>query len=480
MEKMNYDFFSRTIQERGKQYYKQNRVFSLDGRNNNYSALILGTQPYHVELQVDDNGNIIKASCDCPYAKEGNHCKHEAALYYALEERLLQKMPFFDAVKTLKKYNRITHSDYMLHQKFMKELKSYLVSIIKMNQKGQFDIRNYQKVIDSLVSLSYPNVYKDRMIENVFTAYKELMNSQETKGTIEWLYQCFCKKDYLKYKDYLLDTLSILDIKEQLKLLKKVLLKKKNEELMEDYIALAIKHHVDIFSDLKDMTSYKENDAYNYGMIIGLIDHDRLEEAAYRYKEISGKMKNMYYLSQIETLIDKEKEDSFYKYVLKQCDWYDYIQVIHSYYDLKEFYGKKWKKYDERFIEYMHKNCDEEDYFYILAQTENIEYLIKELIVNPNFGLFVNFIEQIRKFDEESYLFLYVECLLANVENIKSSKDYQEFSFDFKRLLNNVDDQLVKYEIVRLFLERYPKRKKLQEILDTCLDEDGEEYEYQY
>ena len=128
----------------------------------------------------------------------------------------------------------------------------------------------------------------------------------------------------------------------------------------------------------------------------------------------------------------------------------------------------------------MHKNCDEEDYFYILAQTENIEYLIKELIVNPNFGLFVNFIEQIRKFDEESYLFLYVECLLTNVENIKSSKDYQEFSFDIKRLLNNVDDQLVKYEIVRLFLERYPKRKKLQEILDTCLDEDGEEYEYQY
>ena len=28
------------------------------------------------------------SSCDCPYAIEGKHCKHEAALYFAIEDRL--------------------------------------------------------------------------------------------------------------------------------------------------------------------------------------------------------------------------------------------------------------------------------------------------------------------------------------------------------------------------------------------------------
>ena len=30
----------------------------------------------------------MSATCDCPYAKDGHHCKHEAALYFAIEERL--------------------------------------------------------------------------------------------------------------------------------------------------------------------------------------------------------------------------------------------------------------------------------------------------------------------------------------------------------------------------------------------------------
>ena len=30
----------------------------------------------------------MSATCDCPYAIEGKHCKHEAALYFAIEERL--------------------------------------------------------------------------------------------------------------------------------------------------------------------------------------------------------------------------------------------------------------------------------------------------------------------------------------------------------------------------------------------------------
>lgn len=30
----------------------------------------------------------MSATCDCPYANEGHHCKHEAKTYFAIEERL--------------------------------------------------------------------------------------------------------------------------------------------------------------------------------------------------------------------------------------------------------------------------------------------------------------------------------------------------------------------------------------------------------
>ena len=34
---------------------------------------------------MDEDGDFIDADCDCPYSQDGNYCKHEAAVLYALE-----------------------------------------------------------------------------------------------------------------------------------------------------------------------------------------------------------------------------------------------------------------------------------------------------------------------------------------------------------------------------------------------------------
>ena len=129
--------FSKTIQQRGKRYFQDNKVFSITNHRNHYHAPVLGKEAYSVNLTLNDNTNIVQASCDCPYAKDGNRCKHEAALYYALEERLLENTKQYnDFKKIYKRIYRDSYNDYICHNRFMKEIKSYvsrLISLKKMN-----------------------------------------------------------------------------------------------------------------------------------------------------------------------------------------------------------------------------------------------------------------------------------------------------------------------------------------------------------
>ena len=82
-------FFTDTILERGKKYFEQNRVFSVNQKDDKtYTAIVLGSEAYHTKITLDEHYNVMSATCDCPYTNEGHHCKHEAALYFAIEERL--------------------------------------------------------------------------------------------------------------------------------------------------------------------------------------------------------------------------------------------------------------------------------------------------------------------------------------------------------------------------------------------------------
>lgn len=73
------------ILERGSTYHQMGRVHRLTHRGNEISAVVEGTEVYHVTVRFS-RGIPESASCDCPHARGGNLCKHTAALLYALEE----------------------------------------------------------------------------------------------------------------------------------------------------------------------------------------------------------------------------------------------------------------------------------------------------------------------------------------------------------------------------------------------------------
>lgn len=77
--------FAPWILERGRNYWNEGCVESLCRDGNTVTAVVCGTEDYDVEIEMSREGNIAYMSCTCPYAEEGNNCKHMAAVLFAMD-----------------------------------------------------------------------------------------------------------------------------------------------------------------------------------------------------------------------------------------------------------------------------------------------------------------------------------------------------------------------------------------------------------
>lgn len=78
------EYFDAKILKRGKNYYRDGAVLSIEKiSENEYTADVEGSELYEVTVKLDDGGEIYDIDCDCPYDM-GAYCKHEAAVLYAL------------------------------------------------------------------------------------------------------------------------------------------------------------------------------------------------------------------------------------------------------------------------------------------------------------------------------------------------------------------------------------------------------------
>ncbi len=102
--------FQPQILARGQDYFEEGRVSDLERTEDGYTAIVDGTEEYEVEILLDDD-SIDDMFCDCPYAEDGNYCKHMAAVLFAVDaggtakkktpakkkrltpERLVEKIP---------------------------------------------------------------------------------------------------------------------------------------------------------------------------------------------------------------------------------------------------------------------------------------------------------------------------------------------------------------------------------------------------
>lgn len=85
--------FTQTIRSRGMDYYRRDKVKNLKQDENFFSAEVSGSsgRRYMTFATLsDDFTRLERLSCTCPYAEDGSHCKHEAALMYLIENNMAQ------------------------------------------------------------------------------------------------------------------------------------------------------------------------------------------------------------------------------------------------------------------------------------------------------------------------------------------------------------------------------------------------------
>lgn len=70
---------------RGQDYYESELVDIISEDERTIEAEVAGTDDYSVKVALQ-KGRVVHMSCDCPYAEDGNNCKHMAAVLFAAEE----------------------------------------------------------------------------------------------------------------------------------------------------------------------------------------------------------------------------------------------------------------------------------------------------------------------------------------------------------------------------------------------------------
>ncbi|MGQ7420550.1 SWIM zinc finger family protein [Streptococcus suis] len=79
------DYFKPHIVDRGYNLFLDDAVQGLQETGEGYYALVSGSQVYEVEIDFE-HGQLVSMWCECPCAQEMNHCKHMAAVLFAISE----------------------------------------------------------------------------------------------------------------------------------------------------------------------------------------------------------------------------------------------------------------------------------------------------------------------------------------------------------------------------------------------------------
>ncbi|HEM3533692.1 MULTISPECIES: SWIM zinc finger family protein [Streptococcus] len=87
------DYFKPHIVDRGCSLFLDDAVQGLEETGEGYYALVSGSQVYQVEIDLE-HGQLVSMWCECPHAQEMNHCKHMAAVLFAISE--LEGQPAVD------------------------------------------------------------------------------------------------------------------------------------------------------------------------------------------------------------------------------------------------------------------------------------------------------------------------------------------------------------------------------------------------
>lgn len=166
-----------TILERGEDYFENGSVERIDEKEkNHFTARVSGSSEYVVEVTLNESDDIVATSCNCPY-DQGDFCKHQVAVFYALSMR--------DQIKAVDQPAASNFEKAAVHKKGKRdvqevikrlskhELVSILLNIAKENEK----------ISDYLLFRYAP---KEERVGSARELVRRSINRAKRRGFIEW------------------------------------------------------------------------------------------------------------------------------------------------------------------------------------------------------------------------------------------------------------------------------------------------------
>lgn len=178
--------FAKHILKRGYDYYCENAVEKLDATEDRIRADVVGTEDYKVEISLRD-GEVTDMYCSCPYAEDGNNCKHMAAVLYECSEEEQTDAyqeendeDIFGRPSNMEEYRKkIAAIERIVYEADDDVVRSYLATILSENEKllVRFNSMIYKQLTEEAVERyidqvdSIANRYLGR---NHFISYYEV------------------------------------------------------------------------------------------------------------------------------------------------------------------------------------------------------------------------------------------------------------------------------------------------------------------
>jgi hypothetical protein len=150
------------ILARGRDYVQKGQILDLsfDEEELVWEAQVEGTDLYDVRIELQSNGSLT-SSCTCPYDM-GEHCKHVAAVLYAIEEAFPDQLGTKPRKKSAKRQTR--HDK--LRQRLQKTTHEKLVSVLLDLTQSDRELLNQLLIhLDSgdAKPMDYRRVVKDAL-----------------------------------------------------------------------------------------------------------------------------------------------------------------------------------------------------------------------------------------------------------------------------------------------------------------------------
>lgn len=517
------NYFNENIIRRGEAYYRKGKVidFAIDGRYR--TATVLGSDEYEVKLMLKSNGELGDAFCTCPYAEQGEYCKHMAAVL--LTEENGEKID--GACKSISSKKKKTNaSESKLDEKtgvevtdFKQEIKEV---ISKYKHRGYIE---YRDAYDCAVEVS----------EILGAAATKLLNEGKNKEAFDCAF--FAMKKFsgtdmddsdggttmvcTNCIDYIEN--AITDVKTEEYAFRKILnlLKNPNErewyanDLLEDFLLTHFykrEFYSPIIEFLNKKLNYEESRKNSYGINeclayklsylretgekeeeIGEIQvrywgYEAVEKDYVEYAIANGEVEDAervlqefidlsyeygvsseYCREKLMEIYGASKQTEKYRAVLYDFVAYERRFEMEKYFELKELYSEKeWGQVRDELLEQI--KATNREYYPQVLYAEGLKERLLQYVLQVN-GLYL--VQEYEKYLVDDYLAQIVEKyekeLRREIEAADNRKRYQAITRTLRRLNRYKDGKEIVRELVEEWREKYARRRALMEELDKVI-----------